>query len=106
MSRELQAFDGCRGVMDKLSRDFNEVTGPLSTPERGAEFRNWTKAHLRSEIRNLELDFLGAELFEISGLRWAYAGKTEAMNLKRHGGYSTTMSGSSTKNSEVTTVNL
>jgi len=32
VSRELLAFDVCRGVMDKLSGDFIEVTRRVSTP--------------------------------------------------------------------------
>jgi hypothetical protein len=34
VSRELLAFDVCRGVMDKLSGDFIEVTRRVSTPQK------------------------------------------------------------------------
>jgi len=39
-SRGLLAFDGCRGVMDKLSGDFIEVTRRVSTPQKLTERRH------------------------------------------------------------------
>jgi hypothetical protein len=50
------------------------------------KFRNWTKAHLRSEIRSLKSDCLAARFesnsrFWISDLRWAFVQFQNSFNL-------------------------